>query len=75
MIISYGIFEPTEIARLKYQIEDSSDTFMIEGQGAYGEDSIDISGIITPLGDKMFVELTLRSGGTDGGFSGLWSIS
>ena len=75
LIISYGIFEPTEIARLKYQIEDSSDTFMIEGQGAYGEDSIDISGIITPLGDKMFVELTLSSGGTDGGFSGLWSIS
>ncbi len=72
VIISYGVRELAEIARLEYQIDNSSGAFVVKGNGTNNGNSIDISGKILPLGDKIFVDMTLGSRDT---VSGVYSIN
>lgn len=72
VIISYGVREFTEIARLEYQIDNSSGAFVVKGNGTNNGNSIDINGKIIPLGDKIFVDMTL---GSRDAISGVWSMN
>lgn len=72
IVITHGIREFTEIARLEYQIDNSSGAFVVKGNGTNNGNSIDIDGKIIPLGDKIFVDMTL---GSRDAISGVWSMN
>ena len=69
LIISFGAVQKNEIARLKYSVDSKTNTISATGSGNLSGTSISLDATIVPLGDTIFVIMTVDNDSV----VGLWN--
>ncbi len=69
LVILFGAVQKNEIARLKYNVDDATNTISASGTGNLSGSSISLGATIIPLGDTIFVIMTVDNDSV----IGLWN--